>query len=100
LAQAYAVDDAGMIQLVIDDGVVRTDQRLEDAAVRVEAGAVQDRIVSPEKLRDAALELLVNLGGATDETHRSHPEPPTIKSLLGGGDHPWMITHAGVVIGA
>ena len=42
----------------------------------------------------------MNLGGAADEAYRSHAEPPTIKSLLGGGDHRWVIGQAEVVVGA
>ena len=37
LAQADAVDDAGVVQLVADDRVLLAEQRLEQAAVGVEA---------------------------------------------------------------
>jgi hypothetical protein len=100
LAQPYAVDDARMIELVGDDGVVRAEQRLEQTTVRVEAGAVQDRVFSSEKMRDTAFEFLVDFGGAADEAYRGHAEPPAIKSLLRGGDHGWVISKPEIVIGA
>ena len=39
LAQADAVDDRGVVQLVGDDRVVLAEQRLEQAAVGIEAAA-------------------------------------------------------------
>ena len=50
LAEPDAVDDAGVVQLVGDDGVFRAQQRLEQAAVGVEAGGVEDRVLGAEEL--------------------------------------------------
>src|SRR5687768_10424781 len=89
-----------MIQLVGDDGILGTQQCLKEATVCVEAGAVQDRILSTQEVRDAALELFVNLGGAADKAYRGHAEAPTIKGLLSGCDHGRVISEAEVVIRA
>ena len=67
LAEADAVDDAGVVQLVGDDGVLLAEQRLEQPAVGVEAGGVEDRVVGAEELAERCLELLVDVLRAADE---------------------------------
>ena len=57
LAQPDAVDERGVVELVGDDGVLGAEQRLEHAAVGVEAGGVQDRGLGAEELRQPRLEL-------------------------------------------
>ena len=49
LAQAHAVNDAGMIQRVADDCILFVQQRLEQASVGVEAGGIQNRILHAEE---------------------------------------------------
>ena len=53
-AQADAVDDAGVVQRVADDRVLFVEQRLEQAAVRVEARRVEDRVLGAEEARSGA----------------------------------------------
>ncbi len=48
--QANAVDDAGVVQLIRDDGVICSEQRLEQASVCIKARAVEDRVFRAEKL--------------------------------------------------
>jgi hypothetical protein len=69
LAQADAVDDRGVVERVGDDRVVLAEQGLEQAAVGVEARAVEDRVLGAEEGRDRRLELLVAVLGAADEAH-------------------------------
>ena len=45
------------LSCVGDDRVVVAEQRLEEAAVRVEAGAEEDRVLGAEERRQALLEL-------------------------------------------
>src|SRR5208283_179875 len=40
LAEPYTVDDAGVIERVADDRVLRIEQRFEQAAVRIETGRI------------------------------------------------------------
>ncbi len=54
LAEPDAVDDARVVERVADDRVLLVEQRLEETAVRVEAGRVEDRVVHAEKARRAA----------------------------------------------
>jgi hypothetical protein len=100
LAQADAVDDAGVVQLVAQDGVVLAQERLEQAGVGVEAGGVEDGVFLAEEAGDGGLQLLVQVLGAADEAHRGHavavrPEPP-----VGGLDHGRVAGQAEVVVGA
>src|SRR5215469_5496628 len=67
LAQPDPVDDGGMVQFVADDGVLLAEQRLEQPAVGVEAGGVQDGVLGTEKAGDALLKLLVHVLGTADE---------------------------------
>src|SRR5262249_4720047 len=55
---------------------------LEETAVRVEAGRVQDRVVGSQELGDLPLELLVRLLRATDEAHARETEPPAVNRGL------------------
>ena len=49
-AEADAVNDAGVVEFVGDDGVLRSQQRLEEPAVGIEAGAVEKRVLGAEEL--------------------------------------------------
>jgi hypothetical protein len=99
LAQPDAVDDARMVELVGDHSILRAQESLEEATVRVEAGGVQDRILGTEELGEPALQLLVNLGSAADEAYGCHAEPPALQRLLGGRDHDRVIGQTEVIIG-
>ena len=74
-------------------------QRLEEAAVGVEAGGVEDRVLGAEKPADLCFELLVNLLCAADETDACHAVSPAIERLVGGGNHRRMVGQAQVVVG-
>src|SRR5437660_10340340 len=59
LAQADAVDDARVIEGVRDHSVALIEQRLEQAAVGVEARGVQDHVLGAEEAGELLLERLV-----------------------------------------
>ena len=100
LAEADAVDDRRVVQLVGDHGVPLVEQRLEDAAVGVEARAEQDRVLRAEERREALLQLAVERLRAADEPHRGHPVPPAVERLVRGGDHLGVVREAEVVVRA
>ncbi len=80
LAQARAVDDGGVVELVGDEGAVLVQERLEDAAVGVEAGGVEDGVLRARGTRDMrCLQLLVDLLRAADEAHGRHPVSPAVQ---------------------
>jgi hypothetical protein len=89
-----------VVQLVGDDRVLGAEQRLEQAAVRVEARAVEDRVLRAEELAELAFEFLVRLLGAADEPHGGHAEAPLVEGALGGLDQARMISEPEVVVGA
>src|SRR3546814_12532525 len=83
LAQAHAVDYRAVVERVGDDRVALAQQRLEQAAVGIEAGGVEDRVFGAEELGDGAFQLLVQILGAADEAHRSHAEAVRVQRVLG-----------------
>ncbi|MBA7612093.1 hypothetical protein ES703_19327 [subsurface metagenome] len=50
LAEADAVDDRGMIELVGDDGVFSSDKGFKDSAIGVKTGYIEDGIFGLEEL--------------------------------------------------
>src|SRR5436189_171906 len=81
LAQPHAVDDRGVIECIRDDRVLLGEQRLEHAAVGVEAGGVEQRVLGAEEGRDLLLQRLVQVLGAADEAHRGEPVAVAVERL-------------------
>jgi hypothetical protein len=100
LAEADAVDDRGVVERIGDDRVLGAEQRLEEAAVGVEARAVQDRILAAEEARQPLLELAVHLLGAADEAHRRHAVAPPLERLPRGRHDLGVVGQTQVVVGA
>ncbi len=99
LAQAHAIDDGGVVQRVGDDRVVLAEQRLEQAAVGIEAGGVKDGVVLAEEVGNLLFQLLVQVLGAADEAHRGHAETMRVQRILGGLDQLRVVGQAQVVVG-
>ena len=68
-AQAHPVDDRRVVEAVADDGVLGAQERLEDSAVGVKCGGIQDGVFGVMEVRDTLLQLLVDVLGAADEAH-------------------------------
>ena len=51
--EANAVDDAGVVELVRNDGVFGFEQGFEEASVGVEAGAVEDGVIHGQEIAEA-----------------------------------------------
>ena len=100
LAEPYAVDNGGVVQLVGDDGVIRPQDGLEEAAVSVEAGGVEDAVVHLEEVGKLALQLLVDLLRAADEAYGGKAVAPLLIAGLGGGDDLGVVGKAEIVVGA
>ncbi len=100
LAEAHAVDDRGVIQLVGNDRILGAEQRLEKAAIRIEAGAVEDGVFGAEELAELRLEQLVRLLRAADETHAGHPEAPAVERFVSGADDLGMIGESKIIVRA
>ena len=100
LAEPDPVDDRGVVELIRDDRVLLAEQRLEQAAVRVEAGAEEDRVVGTEELGQTLLELAVQRLGAADEADRGHAVAPAVERLVGRLDDRRMVGEPEVVVRA
>ena len=89
-----------MVEGVADDGVVGGEQRLEEAAVGVEAGGVEYGVLGVEVVGDGFLQLLVQVLGAADEAYGAHAVAALVHGLLGGLDQARVVAQAQVVVGA
>jgi len=81
LAEAHAVDDRGVVELVGDHRVLFGQQHFEEPAVGIEARRVEDGVLGAEELRNLLLEAAVERLGAADEAHAGHPKPPAAQRL-------------------
>ena len=88
-----------MVQGVGDDGVLGGEERLEHAAVGVEAGRVEDGVIGMEVVRDGFFELFVDVLGAADEADGGHAVAARVDRLLGGGREARAVGEAEVVVG-
>ena len=75
-------------------------QRLEHAAVGVETGGEDDRVVLAEVLGDRLLELAMERLRAADEAHRGHAEAEFIHRALRRRDDLGVVGEAEVIVGA
>ena len=100
LAKTGAVDDGSVVQFVRDDGILRAQQGLEQAAVGVKAGGVKDGVVHAQKFGKLTLQLLVDILSTTDKAHGGQAEAPLVIAGLGRGDQIRVIGEAQIVVGA
>ena len=100
LTQTDTVDDAGVVQRVGDDGVLRAEQGFKQPAVGVEARGVENRVLRAEELAEGALQLLVDGLRAADEAHAGQAEAVAVQRFLGRGDKFRMVSEAEVIVGA
>ena len=100
LAEPHAVDDARVVELVRDDGVLRGQDRLEEAGVGVKARRVQDCGLGAVELGDPLLQRLVRGLRAADEAHGREAEPELVERLPGRRDEARVVGEAEVVVGA
>ena len=98
LAEADTIDDRGVVQLVGDDRILRAEQRLEQAAVRIKAGGIEDGVLHAQEIGNLLLEFLVHFLRAADEAYRSHAVTPFIEALLAGLDQVRVVGEAEVVV--
>ena len=99
LAQTHAVDDRSMVQRIGDDGVLLRKERFEHAAVGVEAGGVENRVLRTEIVGDNLLQLLVDVLAAADEAHRRHAVAAGIHCFLRRLDQPRIVRQSEVIVG-
>ena len=69
LAQADAINDACMVELVRNDGIIGRETRLKEASIAVESTWVQDGVVHLVEVGNFPLQGLVDVLSAADEAH-------------------------------
>lgn len=89
-----------MVQRIGDDRVPLVEQRLEHAAVRVETRGIENRVFRAEIVGDRALQLLMDILRAADETHRRHAVASAVHGPLGRLDQTGMVRKPQIVVGA
>src|SRR5262249_59879243 len=95
-----AVNDAGVVQLVGENRVLLAQERLEQPAVGVEAGGIEDSIFFAKETGDGPFKCLVQLLRAADKADRREAETPAAQPLVGGLNDLGVIGQAKVVVGA
>ena len=100
LAQADAVDQAGVVEAVGNNRVVLAQQRFEHPTIGVEGGGEQDRIFLAEIGGDCAFQLLVDALRAADEADRGQSCAPLLRRRIPGGNHARIAGEAKVIFRA
>src|SRR3954469_6220309 len=98
LAEANAVDDRGVIEGVGDDGILLGKQRLEKAAVGVEAGGVEDGFLHSDKIAEPLFQFFMLILRATDEADAGHAIAALIQRRPRRGDDGGLIRQAQIII--
>ena len=99
-AEPDAVDQAGMIQASLMTASSFVEQCFERAAVGVEAGTVEDRILGAEKRAEGLFELYVKILRAADEADGGHAVAIFFQSVGGGLSDLRMIGEPEIIVGA
>ena len=85
-AQAYAVDDGGVVQGVGDNRIFCAKQGLKQTAVGVEAGGVENRVFHSKEARQLLLKLLVAVLGTANKAYGGHTETVSIHAVFRCGN--------------
>ena len=99
LAQPDAVDDAGMVELIRDDGVLFREQCFEQTAVGIEARAVEDGVIGTEETADPLFQGVVDRLCAADEADGGHTVTPAIECFAGSLHDGRVISQPQIIIG-
>ena len=100
LREPDAVDDAGVVEGVGDDRVFFAEDGLEQTAVCVKAGGVQDGVFGAEERRDLRLQRLVDVLRAADEAHAGQTETVAVHRVFCGLNQLGRVGETEVIIGA
>ena len=100
LGEPHAVDDRGMVERIRDNGILFRQQRLEQTAIGIEAGGIEDRRFHAQEGRNPRLELLVLFLRATDEANRGHAVAIAVERLLRGLGKLLVVGKTEIVVGA
>ena len=89
-----------MVEGVAYDGVVLVEQCAEEAAVGIEARAIENGVVGLEVVGYGSLKFLVDVLRAAYEAHARHAVAALFHHLHGSVDEARVVAQAQVVVGA
>src|SRR5215218_9631805 len=98
--QQAAVEDRGVVARVGHDGVAGGEDRAERARDGLVAGGEHDGVVGAHPLRELALELQVQRGGAVEQARAGQAGAEALERLAGARDDALVAGQAEVVVGA
>ena len=99
-AEADAIYNAGVIELVADDGAFGIEQGFKETSVGIETRGVEDGVVVPQEGGYLVLELLVDVLGSADEPHGGHTVAVFLQSPFGCFHQTGMVGEPQVIVGA
>ena len=99
LAQSDAVNNAGMVQCVADNGVLVVEQRFKQAAIGIETRGIQNRVLSAQVLADATFEFFVNGLRAANKANGGHAVAEVVECLVCSVNDRRVIGKTEVVVG-
>ena len=99
LAEPYTIYYGGVVQRVGDYCIVRPEQGLENAAVGIEAGCIENRVLRVEKFADGFFQLLVNVALPADEADGTHSIAAAVHRFLCGLYQTGIVRKSKVVVG-
>ena len=97
-AQTNTVNDGSVVELIADNCIVSSQDGLEQTAVCIEAGGVQDGIIGAQEAGNLLLELFVNILGAADETNGSNAVTSFIIGSLCSVNQSLVVAQTQVVV--
>ena len=100
LAQPDAINHARVVQGIAQDRVLFTEQCLEESGIRVEAGAIENRVLRIQEVRDGSLEFFVEVLGPANKSHGRHAVPVRADGLGRRFHDRRMVRQAKIVIRA
>jgi len=100
LTEPDAIDQRGMVQSIGDNRVLSLEQALEDTAVSIETGGIEDRILKAQKGCDLALQGAVLVLGSTDEADAGHTQTVAIETFVGSLYQVGVVGQAQIAVGA
>lgn len=86
-----SIDDGRVVQSIADDGVLGSEDSLEEAGIGVEAAGKEDAIFMLVIVCNYFLQLLVNVLSSADEPNRAHAETMRVQGPFGCFDESGII---------
>src|SRR5437870_1450236 len=98
-AKPDPIDDAGVIEFVGDNRIFRGEQSLEQATVRIKAGAIKNGVFCAEEFAEFSFKLLMDTLGAANEPNTGHAVTPFIERFFCRSGNRRMLRQAEIIIG-